>query len=111
MIGIDVFTALALFSASWWIGVIAVPIHMFLQLRSDENRIDWRDLALVSIIIAACFGAVVAVGGMLDAGLVALVDGAVVFILLSIALLIGGVVGRILGWILNRLLSLIWSSW
>ena len=70
---------LAAIILGWLALIIAVPVHAFLQMRSHDNSIRWRQVFQSSIAIAACCGAVVAVGGRVYATLASLFDVAVFF--------------------------------
>ena len=95
---------LAAIILGWLALIIAVPVHAFLQMRSHDNSIRWRQVFQSSIAIAACCGAVVAVGGLFDAPLASLLDGALVFGGLVLGLSVGGCVGRPIGWLISDLI-------
>jgi hypothetical protein len=90
-----------------FIGLLMVVVNLFLQLRSREDRFEWRDPLVYSLVIAGAFGVVVAIGGLLNGDRESLQDAAGVFVPAFALIGLGSFGGRVMGWLLKRLVNLI----
>jgi hypothetical protein len=87
-------------------GLIAVSIgglHLSAQLRSEEEKLDWREPLLTSILLAASMGFNEAFQGVIGGDNVAWGDGAEMAFFLCPFIVAGSLVGRAAGRVLQRL--------
>lgn len=81
-------------------------VHLALQLRSQDQRFNWKEPLVFSLAIAAASALVVVAGGIINGdGQYALRDAAAMFTPMFPLIAAGSLVGRGVGWAVQRLLD------